>query len=84
MWLEPDTNLSSGKSLVRQILYGKRFMQQEFKVNSETLWLPDVFGYSAALPQIMKKSGGPQHRYFAALRSLWPKNYRHLYRQFKF
>ncbi len=57
MWLEPDTNLPSGESLVRQILYGKRFMQQEFNVNSETLWLPDVFGYSAALPQIMKKSG---------------------------
>lgn len=57
MWLEADCNLSGGESLVRQVLYGKRFMKQEFSVDSEILWLPDVFGYSAALPQILKKSG---------------------------
>ncbi len=57
MWLEADCNLSSGESLVRQILHGKRFMRQEFGVDSKVLWLPDVFGYSAALPQILKKSG---------------------------
>ena len=57
MWLEADTNLSSGESLVRQILFGKRFMKNEFGVESKILWLPDVFGYSAALPQILKKSG---------------------------
>ncbi len=57
MWLEPDTNLISGESLVRQILYGKRFMLEEFGVDCKILWLPDVFGYSGALPQIMKKSG---------------------------
>lgn len=57
MWLEADTNLASGESLVRQILYGKRFMKEEFGVESKILWLPDVFGYSAALPQILKKSG---------------------------
>ena len=57
MWLEADCNLTSGESLVRQILHGKRFMQQEFGVDSKTLWLPDVFGYSAAMPQILKKSG---------------------------
>lgn len=57
MWLEADCNLTSGESLVRQILHGKRFMQQEFGVESKTLWLPDVFGYSAAMPQILKKSG---------------------------
>lgn len=57
MWLEADCNLISGESFVRQILHGKRFMQQEFGVDSRTLWLPDVFGYSAALPQILKKSG---------------------------
>ena len=57
MWLEADCNLSSGESLVRQILHGKRFMREEFGVESRTLWLPDVFGYSAALPQILKKSG---------------------------
>ncbi|MCH5190348.1 MAG: alpha-mannosidase, partial [Oscillospiraceae bacterium] len=57
MWIEADCNLSSGESLVRQFLYGKRFMQKEFGVESKVLWLPDVFGYSAALPQIMKKCG---------------------------
>lgn len=57
MWLEADCNLPSGESLVRQILYGKRFMQEEFGVNSHILWLPDVFGYSAALPQILRKAG---------------------------
>jgi alpha-mannosidase len=57
MWLEADCNIPSGESLVRQILFGKRFFREEFDVESRALWLPDVFGYSAALPQIMKKSG---------------------------
>lgn len=57
MWLEADTNLVSGESLVRQILLGKRFMREEFGKDSRILWLPDVFGYSGALPQILKKSG---------------------------
>ncbi len=57
MWLEADCNLTSGESLVRQLLYGKRFMQAEFGVESHVLWLPDVFGYSAAMPQILRKSG---------------------------
>ena len=57
MWVEADCNLSSGESLVRQILYGKQFFKREFDVDCRVLWLPDVFGYSAALPQILKKSG---------------------------
>ncbi len=57
MWVEPDCNLPSGESLCRQILHGKRFMKQEFGVDSRILWLPDVFGYSAALPQILRKAG---------------------------
>lgn len=57
MWLEADCNLTSGESLVRQFLYGKRFFQEEFGVDNRVLWLPDVFGYSGALPQIMKKCG---------------------------
>ncbi len=56
MWVECDCNLPSGESLVRQILYGTRFFEQEFGNKSTYLWLPDVFGYSAALPQILKKS----------------------------
>ncbi|MNO17882.1 Mannosylglycerate hydrolase [compost metagenome] len=57
MWLEADCNLTSGESLVRQILYGTRFFHQEFGVECKYLWLPDVFGYSWALPQILQKSG---------------------------
>ncbi len=57
MFLEADCNLASGESLVRQFLYGTRFFQKEFGVTNSILWLPDVFGYSAALPQIMKKCG---------------------------
>ena len=57
MWLEADTNLISGESLIRQIIYGKRFMKEEFGVDNKILWLPDVFGYSAALAQILQKSG---------------------------
>ncbi|NDI35930.1 alpha-mannosidase [Chengkuizengella sediminis] len=57
MWLEADCNVTSGESLVRQILYGKRFFEREFGVTCKYLWLPDVFGYSWALPQILCKSG---------------------------
>ena len=57
MWVEADTNLTGGESLVRQLLFGKRFFHEEFGAESKVLWLPDVFGYSAALPQILKKSG---------------------------
>ena len=57
MWVEADCNLTSGESLVRQFLYGKRFFKEEFGLDNRILWLPDVFGYSGALPQIMKKCG---------------------------
>ncbi len=57
MWLEADCNLTSGESLVRQFLHGKRFFREEFGKDNKILWLPDVFGYSGALPQIMKRSG---------------------------
>lgn len=57
MWVEADCNLTSGESLVRQVLYGKQFFKQEFGVDNRVLWLPDVFGYSAAMPQILRKSG---------------------------
>lgn len=57
MWLEADCNVTGGESLVRQLLHGKKFFKEEFGVESRILWLPDVFGYSAALPQILRKSG---------------------------
>lgn len=57
MWVEADCNVPSGESLVRQLVHGMRFFRDEFGVEVDTLWLPDVFGYSAALPQILKKAG---------------------------
>ena len=57
MWEEADCNLTSGESLTRQILIGSKFIKDEFGKDVECLWLPDVFGYSWALPQILKKSG---------------------------
>ena len=57
MWVEPDCNVTSGESLVRQILFGTRFFRKEFGYEVDSLWLPDVFGYAASLPQILIKSG---------------------------
>ena len=57
MWVEADCNIPSGESLVRQIVHGKRFFLDEFGRETSDLWLPDVFGYSAALPQILKAAG---------------------------
>ena len=68
MWLEADCNLTSGESLVRQFIHGKKFFNEEFGVDNRILWLPDVFGYSGALPQIMKKSGVD---YFMTTKLAW-------------
>jgi alpha-mannosidase len=57
MWVEADTNVSGGESLIRQVLYGRRYFQDELGVDSKVLWLPDVFGYSGALPQILRGCG---------------------------
>lgn len=56
-WVEMDCNIPTGESLVRQFLYGQRFFRQEFGVTCRELWLPDVFGYAAQLPQIMRLAG---------------------------
>jgi len=57
MWVEPDCNIPSGESLVRQILYGKQFFLDEFGKDVTNLWEPDVFGYSGSIPQILRKAG---------------------------
>ena len=57
MWVESDCNVPSGESLIRQVLYGVRFFEQEFGIHPRTCWLPDVFGYPASLPGILKGSG---------------------------
>jgi len=68
MWVEADCNVISGESMVRQFLLGKKFFKDEFDVDVDNLWLPDVFGYSAALPQIMQKSG---IRFFLTQKIAW-------------
>lgn len=68
MFVEADCNIASGESIIRQILFGKRFFKEEFNCDNKILWLPDVFGYSAALPQIMQKCGLP---YFMTTKISW-------------
>lgn len=68
MYVEADCNLTSGEGLIRQFLYGKEFFKKEFGNENIILWLPDVFGYSAALPQIMQKCG---IKYFMTTKISW-------------
>jgi len=56
-WVEHDTNMPSGESLVRQFLYGQRFFESHFGERCQTFWLPDTFGYSSQLPQICRLAG---------------------------
>lgn len=57
VWVEADTNIASGESLIRQLLYGRAFFKREFGAVSDIYWLPDCFGFSWALPQIIRRSG---------------------------
>ena len=57
VWVECDCNITGGESMVRQFLWGQRFTRKHFNFTSNTFWLPDTFGYSAAIPQIMKGCG---------------------------
>ncbi|MGF9700593.1 alpha-mannosidase [Paenibacillus sp. MABNR03] len=68
MWVEPDLNIPSGESLVRQILYGQNFYQQEFGKRSSIEWLPDTFGYCASLPQMLQLANIP---YFMTTKLNW-------------
>lgn len=67
-WVEPDGNLPSGESFVRQFLYGKRYFRERFGVDVKVAWFPDSFGYACTLPQIMKKSGV---EFFLTQKMLW-------------
>lgn len=71
MWVEPDTNMASGEALIRQIVYGKKFYKDEFGVDCQMLWLPDTFGYSAVLPQILKGCGV---KYLTTQKIFWTYN----------
>jgi alpha-mannosidase len=57
MWVESDCNVPTGESLIRQLLYGTAYFEEQFGVRPRTCWLPDVFGYPASLPGILKGSG---------------------------
>lgn len=57
MWVESDCNLTSGESLVRQMLYAQRFFEKEFGKRCKVAWLPDAFGFTWTLPQLFKKAG---------------------------
>lgn len=56
-WVEHDTNLPSGESLIRQFVYGQRFFESNFGERCKTFWLPDTFGYSSQLPQLCRLAG---------------------------
>ncbi|MEU6313025.1 glycoside hydrolase family 38 C-terminal domain-containing protein [Streptomyces sp. NPDC047014] len=68
MWVESDTNMVGGEAMVRQFLYGKKFFLDEFGVETQNVWLPDSFGYTAALPQIVRLSGS---RWFLTQKICW-------------
>ncbi len=68
MWVEADCNLTGGESLIRQFLYGRRYFREKLGVTTDDMFLPDVFGYAAALPQILNKFG---IRYFLTQKISW-------------
>lgn len=71
MWVEADTNVSGGESLIRQFVMGQKFYKEELGRICEMMWLPDVFGYSGAMPQIMKGCG---IKYFSTQKIFWIYN----------
>ena len=71
MWVESDVNIPSGESLIRQFIFGKKFIKSEFGKESEIFFLPDSFGMTAALPQIMKGCG---IKYFMNAKIMWQYN----------
>jgi alpha-mannosidase len=68
MWVESDTNMPSGEALARQFVHGKRFFLDKLGVETEEVWLPDSFGYTAALPQLVRLSGS---RWFLTQKISW-------------
>ncbi|CAJ0832316.1 13763_t:CDS:10 [Entrophospora sp. SA101] len=67
-WVEMDCNIPSGESFCRQFLYGQRFFEKTFGKKCKVFWLPDTFGYSAQLPQIIQSSG---MKYFFTQKLSW-------------
>ncbi len=70
MWVEPDGNLPSGEAFARHFLYGKKLIEDDFGTTTDEVWLPDTFGYSAALPQICRLA---EARFFMSQKMSWNK-----------
>lgn len=68
MWVEADTNMPGGEAMARQFVMGKQFFLDEFGIDTPEAWLPDSFGYSAALPQIVSAAGA---KYFLTQKISW-------------
>jgi alpha-mannosidase len=68
MWVESDTNLPGGEALARQFVAGKRFFLEEFGIDTPEAWLPDSFGYTGALPQIVRAAGS---KWFVTQKPSW-------------
>ncbi|TCC64687.1 alpha-mannosidase [Kribbella pittospori] len=73
MWVESDTNLPGSEALARQFVHGKRFFLDEYGIDTQEVWLPDSFGYTAALPQLVKLSGS---KWFLTQKISWNKENR--------
>ncbi|MEU2870877.1 glycoside hydrolase family 38 C-terminal domain-containing protein [Streptomyces olivoreticuli] len=71
MWVESDTNMPGSEALARQFVHGKRFFLEEFGIETEEVWLPDTFGYSAALPQLVKLAGA---KWFLTQKISWSQS----------
>jgi alpha-mannosidase len=79
MWVEPDANIVSGESMVRQMLFGRRFHRDNFGARPRCVWLPDTFGYSANMPQLLARSGLD---FFITSKLSWNDTDRHPYDSF--
>lgn len=79
VWVECDCNITSGESMIRQFVWGQKYTQKYFNYTSNSFWLPDTFGYSAAIPQIMK---GCRVDYFLTTKLSWNDTNRFPYETF--
>lgn len=68
VYVECDCNIPSGEYMIRQFVWGQKFTRENFNYTSDAFWLPDTFGYSASLPQIMQ---GCEIKYFLTTKMAW-------------
>ncbi|MHA3701743.1 alpha-mannosidase [Jatrophihabitans sp. YIM 134969] len=80
MWVESDTNMPGGEALARQFVHGKRYFLDRFGLDTEEVWLPDSFGYTAALPQLVALSGS---RWFLTQKISWNQTNRFPHHTFR-